>query len=122
MSSRRGRRASLADEQTPLLASTAQDPTNQINEADVIHDAEGSNGHVQESNGEPGSTDDEDKPLPMGQVFVLSISRLVDPISFFCIFPFVPGMVATMDVREEDIGFYTGLIVSYTIWLYFATH
>jgi hypothetical protein len=102
--------ACVADERTPLLGSAAQDPANQINEAGVV----GENGNSTSiyRNGVAKPDDDEDKPLPMGQIFVLCLSRLVDPISFFCIFPFLPKMIETMDVREEDVGFYTGIIVS----------
>lgn len=32
--------------------------------------------------------------------------------SFFCIFPFLPKMVETMGIPEQNVGFYTGLIVS----------
>lgn len=99
------------DEQTPLLASNAQHPINQTNDAEVIVDDEQRNDNLLHANGTSKSDEDEDRPLPMGQVFVLCLSRLVDPISFFCIFPFVPKMVERMDVREEDVGFYTGLIV-----------
>jgi hypothetical protein len=108
------RRVSIADEQTPLLASTAQDAVNQVNNSST-EAIEHGNGVLQGSNGN-GSTknadEEEEKPLPMGQIFVLCISRVVDPISFFCIFPFVPKMVELMGTAEEDVGFYTGLIVS----------
>ncbi|KIW02673.1 uncharacterized protein PV09_06110 [Verruconis gallopava] len=104
------RRASIIDEQTPLLASTAQDPSNQINEVEVIEEsAYAGSVHV---NGSSKPGDNEDKPLPMGQILVLCISRIVDPVSFFCIFPFLPKMVEKMNVPEADVGFYTGLIES----------
>lgn len=110
--SHKGRRAFLADEQTPLLVSTTQDPANQINGAEVVEDTEDGKEAPDHASGATKSNDDDDKPLPMGQILVLCISRFVDPVSFFCIFPFIPKMVETMNVREEDVGFYTGLIVS----------
>jgi hypothetical protein len=103
------RRASVLDEETPLLTSTAQDSANQINEAEiVIENGDDTSIHV---NGTSKPGDHEDKPLPMGQITILCLSRLVDPISFFCIFPFLPRMVKHMGIKEEDVGFYTGIIV-----------
>jgi hypothetical protein len=55
--------------------------------------------------------DEEEIPLPMFQIFILCIARVMDPISFFSIFPFVPSMVRDTGVLEEDVGFYTGVIV-----------
>lgn len=105
-------RNSEVDEQTPLLGSANQDPVNQINEAAVIE--ENGDAAPAHANGGTKQDDGEEKPLPMGQIFVLCLSRMVDPIVFFCIFPFIPKMVETMDVSEEDVGFYTGLIVRQT--------
>jgi hypothetical protein len=97
------------DEVTPLLSSATRDPANQIKKDEVIQE-NGDSVSVY-ANGASKPDEHDNKPLPMGQIFVLCLSRLVDPISFFCIFPFVPKMVETMNVREEDVGFYTGIIV-----------
>ena len=91
--------ASAADELTPLLGSMAQDPENRTNEAEVI------------GTGAKARDEEAERPLPMGQIFVLCMARLVDPICFFSIFPFLPAMVASMNVKEVDVGFWTGLIV-----------
>jgi hypothetical protein len=57
--------------------------------------------------------DDDDKPLPIGQIFLLCYARLVEPIAFFSIFPFINKMIfETGDLEEVDVGFYSGLIVS----------
>jgi hypothetical protein len=49
-----------------------------------------------------------------GQVVLLSCCRMVDPIAFFCIVPFVNQMIYdTGTVRQEDVGFYSGLIVGH---------
>ena len=66
-------------------------------------------------NGHASTTDDEDdKPLPKDQIFFLCVARLVEPIAFFCIFPFVNQMIwETGEVAETDVGFYSGLIVSH---------
>jgi hypothetical protein len=46
------------------------------------------------------------------QVILLSCVRMIDPIAFFCIVPFVNQMIYdTGEVPEEDVGFYSGLIV-----------
>jgi hypothetical protein len=62
-----------------------------------------------------GSSDaEDDKPLPMGQILLLCYGRLVDPIAFFAIFPFLPKQLHEQaGVPETDVGFYAGLIVSY---------
>lgn len=50
--------------------------------------------------------------MPKLQIFFLCFARLVDPVSFFCIFPFVNEMIYEMgNVDEADVGFYSGLIV-----------
>ena len=60
--------------------------------------------------------DDEDIPLPRGQIFVLCIARVVEPIAFFGIFPFINKMIwETGGMDEEDVGYYSGLIVCYSV-------
>lgn len=55
----------------------------------------------------------EEKPLPMGQIFLLLFARLIDPIAYFSIFPYVSQMVyETGEIDQADVGFYTGLIES----------
>jgi hypothetical protein len=100
-SKKRRESSSAADETTPLLASASHDPVIRTNEAAVVRVAHPS-GHVVE---------EDEKPLPMTQIFLLCIARVVDPISFFSIFPFAPAMVKNMNIDEKDVGFYTGLIV-----------
>jgi hypothetical protein len=56
---------------------------------------------------------EDDKPLPMGQILLLCYGRLVDPIVFFAIFPFINKMIHEQaGIEETDVGFYAGLIVS----------
>ena len=63
-----GRAASpAADESTPLLRSKS--PTQEV----------------------------QDKPLPKDQLFLLCLARLVEPVAFFSIFPFVNQMI-------EEVG------------------
>ncbi|KAI1802659.1 MFS general substrate transporter [Daldinia bambusicola] len=55
----------------------------------------------------------EDKPLPKLQIFLLCYARLVEPIAFFSIFPYINQMVQENgNLNEEDVGFYGGLIES----------
>jgi hypothetical protein len=91
----------VADEVTPLLAKSTTGPTAgpRWDESPLLP----------KPNRE---SCEEEKPLPKLQIFFLCFARLVDPISFFCIFPFVNQMIyETGNVNEEDVGFYSGLIV-----------
>ena len=59
------------------------------------------------------SSDVDDRPLPLGQIFLLCYARIMDPIAYFSIFPFVNQMILeTGDIKETDVGFYSGLIVN----------
>ncbi|KIW17943.1 hypothetical protein PV08_05138 [Exophiala spinifera] len=53
-----------------------------------------------------------DRPLPKLQIFLLSASRLVEPVACFVIFPFINQMIYETGVPIEDVGFYSGLIES----------
>ncbi|MCJ1225831.1 hypothetical protein MMC12_002480 [Toensbergia leucococca] len=90
---------SAVDEVTPLLAASEEGPIAQGNE-------EPSDAHTT-----PDS--EQDKPLPRTQIFLLCYARLVEPIAFFSIFPFINQMIWEVgDVDEADVGFYSGLIES----------
>jgi hypothetical protein len=92
------------DETTPLLVASEAGPTAQSNEESILLP------------NPPPSDDDDDTPLPLGQIFVLCYARLVEPIAFFSIFPFVNKMIEqTGNVAMENVGFYSGLIVSCSI-------
>ncbi|KAI1660648.1 MFS general substrate transporter [Daldinia decipiens] len=55
----------------------------------------------------------ENKPLPRLQIFLLCYARLVEPIAFFSIFPYINQMVQENGhLSEEDVGFYGGLVES----------
>lgn len=53
-------------------------------------------------------------PLPKAQLASLCMVRLVDPIAFTQIFPYVNEMMEYLKVTEDHskIGFYSGLVVS----------
>lgn len=87
-----------SDERTPLLATNGQ--IAQPNEEPLLH----SNGNTND--------DDEDKPLPRTQIFLLCYARIVEPIAFFAIFPFINKMVyETGGIDAADVGIYSGWIV-----------
>jgi hypothetical protein len=95
----------VADEDTPLLANSSTNPKakRQWEEAALLRKPNATS---------TGEHREEEKPLPKLQIFFLCFARLVDPISFFCIFPFINQMIyETGNVNEEDVGFYSGLIV-----------
>lgn len=87
------------DETTTLLGtSTAQDATFPTSDAAM----------TEVDNREP---QDKDKPLDFAQIAFLCYARLVEPVAFFSIFPFVNDMIKGFGVAEENCGFYSGLIV-----------
>ncbi|KOS21764.1 putative peptide/nitrate transporter [Escovopsis weberi] len=55
----------------------------------------------------------EGKPLPRMQILLLCFARLMEPIAFFAIFPFIAQMVQrNAHLPDSDIGFYSGVIES----------
>lgn len=60
------------------------------------------------------TTDTEvNKPLPKTQILLLCYARLIEPIAFFSIFPYINKMVLENGhLAEADMGFYSGLIES----------
>ncbi|GAP90943.1 putative major facilitator superfamily transporter protein [Rosellinia necatrix] len=63
---------------------------------------------------DPSSGRDPDaRPLPRRQILLLCYARLLEPIAFFSIFPYVNQMVRENGgLAEADMGFYSGLIES----------
>lgn len=93
------------DETTALLAGPRKPLTSSHNEADG------------NASPETSSPEDDDKALPKGQIFFLCVARIVEPIAFFCIFPFINKMIwDTGEVAKTDVGFYSGLIVCGRLW------
>ncbi|MCJ1436980.1 hypothetical protein MMC27_006363 [Xylographa pallens] len=91
------------DETTALLAVSKADPSTLPDEAALLRQTQSSRENQE---------DDDDKPLPTGQIFLLCYARLVEPIAFFSIFPFINKMIwETGGLNEADVGFYSGLIV-----------
>jgi hypothetical protein len=52
-------------------------------------------------------------PLPKFQIFLLTVTRVAEPLGFAILFPFVNSQVAsTGEVAVEEVGYYVGLIES----------
>lgn len=96
-------KSQVAEETTPLLASTSNGTAAQTNEPEL-------GGNVPTTDVD--RDDDGNLPLDFKQIFWVCFARIADPIGMFCIFPFVPSMVRSMSIPEEEVGFYTGLIES----------
>ncbi|GAB7338831.1 hypothetical protein MBLNU457_5524t1 [Dothideomycetes sp. NU457] len=98
---------SVVDETTALLAPTGVESTVATNAEGFIAK------NIAEQQDKDIDDDDDDTPLPMGQLLPLCYVRIVEPIAFFSIFPFVAQMIMHCGVENEaDIGFYSGLIES----------
>jgi hypothetical protein len=109
--------ARISDENTPLLAA----PQLPINEEAIIGEGESNGNGIFTSNG--GDCEEgPDKKLPKLQVFLLCYARMIEPMAFFGIFPFMPKMIQQVgNLEEADIGFYAGLIVCYLHFLSFSS-
>ncbi|KAJ4350974.1 hypothetical protein N0V95_004258 [Ascochyta clinopodiicola] len=99
MSSTKGQAVKASDETTPLLASVETGP----NYPQV----------QQTTNTDGAHADDENLPLPRAQIFLLCYTRVVEPIAFFSIFPYINSMIEHVGgIEKADVGFYSGLIES----------
>lgn len=90
------------DERTPLLTAAASVPLAEAGEAEVSANA-----------AHHGAGSDESKSLDMTQIFLLCYTRVVEPIAFFSIFPYINYMIEkTGGIPKDSVGFYSGLIES----------
>ena len=104
---------SALDETTPLLVASGAGPTSQANEEPLLHENGNGNGESEVRE------EDDDTPLPRLQIALLCYARIVDPIAYFSIFPFINEMVKVVGgIEEANVGFYTGLIVSFPLSFY----
>ncbi|KAE9372585.1 MFS general substrate transporter [Stipitochalara longipes BDJ] len=94
-------------ENTPLLGTSTQDPIAPVNDAEILNHESAQNG------AHPAHPAHPEKPLPKLQIFLLCFARLVEPVAFFGIFPFISEMIyKTGNLKQADVGFYAGLIES----------
>ncbi|KAF2096805.1 MFS general substrate transporter [Rhizodiscina lignyota] len=95
----------MVDERTPLIPAPTPAELLQANGKAKIAPATNDT----ENNNE----EEEDVPLPKVQIFLLCYARLIEPIAFFSIFPFINQMIfETGGIKESDVGFWSGLIES----------
>ncbi len=81
-----------------------------VNDGEILRHED----HTASRNGNTRQQDE--KPLPMKQILLLCYARMIEPIAFFGIFPFVNKMIQeTGNLEEADVGFYSGLIVSFLL-------
>ncbi|KAJ1329907.1 transmembrane transporter-like protein [Microdochium nivale] len=107
-----------ATEATPLLAASPVAPV--LDEHQPLSQAETLRGSPEEASllgsGDDGGDDDDDlegKPLPRSQIMLLCYARMVEPIAFFSIFPYINQMLLRNgNLAEADVGFYSGLVES----------
>ena len=94
-----------ASENTPLLGILAEDPELPIADGEIIT-------HDEQSHQNGNGASKNDTPLPKLQIFMLCYARMIEPIAFFSIFPFISEMIfSNGDMEQSDVGFYAGLIV-----------
>ncbi|KAI0471463.1 MFS general substrate transporter [Xylariaceae sp. FL0804] len=111
--------AAAASETTPLLAESVA-PAGDAHTAatatavDTADSSSSSSTPRLDPTGDDNDHDsDSDKPLPRLQIALLCYARLVEPVAFFSIFPYVNQMVqANGRLADADVGFYSGLIES----------
>lgn len=97
-----GSAVEISNETTPLLTSVGTGPN-----------AEPTDTPVQNSSTDGAHADDENAPLPRTQIFLLCCVRVVEPVAFFSIFPYINSMIEHVGgIETEDVGFYCGLIES----------
>lgn len=94
--------AKASDETTPLLASIENGPNAEV--LDPTSQTLGTDGaHM----------DDENAPLDKIQILLLCYTRVIEPVAFFSIFPYINSMIEHVGgIKKEDVGFYSGLIES----------
>ncbi|KAJ4287585.1 hypothetical protein N0V90_012288 [Kalmusia sp. IMI 367209] len=95
------------DERTPLLTAITSAPLAETGEAEVA--AEAAHHEAQSEDDD----DDADVPLPLTQILLLCYTRVVEPVAFFSIFPYINSMIEkTGGIEKANVGFYSGLIES----------
>ncbi|TGJ80084.1 hypothetical protein E0Z10_g8678 [Xylaria hypoxylon] len=105
----------ITTETTPLLAASLSPivPGGQEAKALVPSASVSHSGPTSSPAHPAANADTPSKPLPKKQILLLCYARLIEPIAFFSIFPYVNQMVQENgNLAEEDMGFYSGLIES----------
>ncbi|PSR87002.1 major facilitator superfamily transporter [Coniella lustricola] len=98
--------AGSATERTPLLETSEIAPAAEPLIASPSARDDNDGGHDTDQ-------DQDTRPLPARQVFWLCFARLVEPMAFFSIFPYINKMAQDNgQLADTDVGFYSGLIES----------
>ena len=118
-SSEATRVATDADENTPLLvapsADTFQKASDRQRDDTPFSPTQDSDAAAAAA---AAADDNDDPPFPTAQILLLCYARLVEPIAFFSIFPYVNAMIyrlgraAVPPLPESDVGFWSGAIES----------
>lgn len=105
-----------ATERTPLLANKDVAPTADplVSSATTLQSSGSNTSTVANTPASADDNDDEDdRPFPKWQVFWLCFARMVEPMAFFSIFPYINQMAQENGhLADADVGFYSGLIES----------
>jgi len=97
------------DESSPLLGGSARAAAH-----DRCHGGSSGRGDTTDAvdHNDDAGTDD-DRVFPTRQILLLCFARMMEPIAFFSIFPFIAQMVERNGkLPESDVGFYSGVIES----------
>ncbi|GAB7359752.1 hypothetical protein MBLNU230_g6924t1 [Neophaeotheca triangularis] len=107
-----------ATESTPLLDGTETGPVSTQVDG-YQHGPQPSRDRDDISKQRDGTTEDSEEPtetyapMPKVQVFLLCYASLVEPISYFTIFPFISEMLSRVgELEEANVGFWAGMIES----------
>ncbi|KAK2610750.1 hypothetical protein N8I77_004153 [Diaporthe amygdali] len=101
-----------ATERTPLLATNDITPTADpaVSEATTL---QGSGSGTFIGNAASDQDEDNEPPFPKWQILWICFARLVEPMAFFSIFPYINQMAQENgNLDTADVGFYSGLIES----------
>ncbi|KAI0546163.1 major facilitator superfamily transporter [Xylaria curta] len=101
----------ITTETTPLLAASSSPivPTNDPEDAKALITSTSASSTSSPSSPSPSP------PFPKTQILLLCYARLIEPIAFFSIFPYINEMVLLNGhgrIASSDMGFYSGLIES----------
>ena len=108
-----------ATEATPLLLDAKPDDVQKTSQKGHATPDTPTSDHTSPNSHTPTADDVVDqKPLPKLQLLILCYARLVEPIAFFSIFPFINAMIFRLGqhsdppLSEADVGFWSGAIES----------
>jgi MFS family permease len=107
----------MATEQTPLLATGDIAPTADPTVAEAMTLKGSGNGTFADDAVGDAEDEDEDEsdgpPFRKWQVFWICFARVVEPMAFFSVFPYINKMAQEVGhLDEADVGFYAGLLES----------